>query len=126
MNQNNPSCSKKKYQKLSFELKLSIIDQIHNGRISVNHAANKYQVSRSSINYWINKYSNMENKNNSRSKNDEIKKLKQKIEELEFVKEFQQDLILEFENVTGLDFAKKSLPDSLKKELDKKRQNPSK
>lgn len=126
MTQKNQSCSKKKYQKLSFELKLSIIDQIHNGRISVNHAANKYQVSRSSINYWINKYSNMENKSNSRSKNDEIKKLKQKIEELEFIKEFQQDLILEFESVTGLDFAKKSLPDSLKKELDKKRQNPSK
>ena len=126
MTQKKHTCSKKKYQKLSFELKLSIIDQIHNGRISVNHAANKYLVSRSSINYWMNKYSNMENKSNSRSKNDEIKKLKQKIEELEFIKEFQQDLILEFESVTGLDFAKKSLPDSLKKELDKKRQNPSK
>ena len=35
------------------------------------------------------------------SKNQEIKKLKERIEELEFVKDFQQDIIADFENVTG-------------------------
>ena len=47
--QSKSSCQKKAYQKVGFELKLLIIDQIHNGQISVNYAAKKYQVSRSSI-----------------------------------------------------------------------------
>jgi len=126
MNQENNNCRKKQYQKLSLELKLFIIDQIHNGRISVNHAANKYHVSRSSITYWINKYSTMEQKNKTKSKNQQIKKLLERIEELELVTDLQRDLILEFEDETGLDIAKKSLPDSLNKELNKKRQNRSK
>jgi hypothetical protein len=32
-------CPKKEYQKIGFDLKLSIIDQITNGQISVNYAA---------------------------------------------------------------------------------------
>jgi|GEM_PF-5584340 hypothetical protein len=35
------------------------------------------------------------------SKNDEIKKLKERIDELEFVKDFPQDVIADFENITG-------------------------
>lgn len=35
------------------------------------------------------------------SKNDEIKKLRERIEELEFVKDFQQDIIADFEHITG-------------------------
>ena len=42
-------CRKKNYNKVGFELKLFIIDQIHNGRISVNYAAKKYDISRPSI-----------------------------------------------------------------------------
>ncbi|NJB37790.1 helix-turn-helix domain-containing protein [Croceivirga sp. JEA036] len=53
-------CRKKKYEKVGFELKLFIINQIHNGQISINHAAQKYDVSRSSIFYWIKKYSTLE------------------------------------------------------------------
>ena len=126
MNQQNNNCQKKQYQKLTLELKLFIIDQIHNGRISVNHAANKYNVSRSSITYWINKYSTMDQKNKTKSKNQQIKKLLERIEELELLTDLQQDLILEFEDETGLDIAKKSLPDSLNKKLNIKRQNRSK
>jgi len=33
----------------------------------------------------------------------EIKKLRERVEELEIVKDFQQDLIVEFEKVTGTD-----------------------
>ena len=83
----NGSCRKKKYQKVSFDMKLSIIDEIANGQISVNHAANKYNISRSSIDYWIRKLSNFEDRSKTMGKNDqEIKKLKERIEELEFVK----------------------------------------
>lgn len=68
----------------------------------------------------------MEQKKKGVSKQEEIKKLKERIEELEFIKEFQQDVILDFEKSTGLDFAKKYMPEVLQKELDKKRQKPSK
>lgn len=126
MKEEKITCQKKTYQKIGFELKLSIIDQIQNGRISINYASKKYNISRSSITYWLNKYSTMEQKKKGVSKQDEIKKLKERIEELEFIKEFQQDVILDFEKTTGLDFAKKSLPETLNKELNKKRQNHSK
>lgn len=51
------------------------------------------------------------------SKLDEIKKLRERIEELEFVKDFQQDIIADMEIITGVDMAKKSLPETLAKEI---------
>ena len=119
MKDNKPPCPKKEYQKVSFELKLMIIDQIQNGQISVNYAAKSYNVSRSSIDYWLKKYSTLEQKNRGMSKQDEIKKLKDKIEELEFIKEFQRDYIANLENLSGLDLAKKHLPEELAKEIEK-------
>ena len=121
--QSKSSCQKKSYQKVGFELKLLIIDQIHNGQISVNYAAKKYQVSRSSIQYWIKKYSTLEQKKLGMNKKDEIKRLKEKIEELEFVKDFQQDIIADMELITGVDMSKKSLPKTLADEIEKKKQN---
>jgi transposase-like protein len=122
----NGSCRKKQYQKVSFDLKLTIIDQIANGQISVNHASNKYNISRSSIQYWMKKLTNFENKSNTMSKNDEIKKLKGRIEELEFVKDFQQDVIADFENITGEHLSKKYLPEALAKEIEIKRKKLTK
>jgi hypothetical protein len=55
------------------------------------------------------------------SKNDEIKKLKEKIEELEFQKDFQQDIIADMELITGVDMSKKSLPKTLAKEIELKK-----
>ena len=121
--QTKPPCRKKQYKKVGFELKLLIIDQIHNGQISINHASNKYQVSRSSIQYWIKKYSTLEQKKNGMSKKNEIKKLKEKIQELEFVKDFQQDIIADMELITGVDMSKKSLPKTLADEIQKKKQD---
>ncbi|MFI8380504.1 transposase [Leeuwenhoekiella sp. NPDC079379] len=123
MKDNKPPCSKKEYQKVSFELKLMIIDQIQNGQISVNHAAKSYNISRSSIDYWLKKYSTLEQKKRGMSKQDEIKKLKDKIEELEFVKEFQRDYIANLENLSGLDLAKKHLPEALAKEIEKRKRD---
>jgi len=117
------TCSKIKYQKHTFEHKLFVIDQIKNGQISVNYAAKKYNISRSSINYWIKKYATFEQNNKTMSKNDEIKKLKERIEELEFVKDFQQDIIADMELITGVNLSKKSLPKTLAKEIEKKKAN---
>ena len=122
----NRDCRKKQYQKISFDLKLSIIDKILDGQISVNHASEVYNISRSSINYWMQKLSSFEQNKKSMSKNDEIKKLKERIEELEFIKDLQQDIIVDFEKITGEEIAKKLLPETLEKEIAKKKQSLTK
>ena len=121
-----PPCRKKVYQKVSFDVKLSIIEQVQNGQISVRHAAHVHNISRSSITYWMEKLSSFVQIKQGMSKNDEIKKLKERIEALEFIKDFQQDIIADFEKTTGLELAKKSLPDALVKEIEQKKKNLSK
>ena len=69
-------------------------DQINNGQISVNHASKVYGISRSTITYWNQKLRSFEQKSKTMSKNEEIKKLRKRIEELEFVKDLQQDICL--------------------------------
>lgn len=114
-------CQKKQYQKISFELKLQIVDQVTNGQISVNFASKKYNVSRSAIDYWIRKFANFKQKTTSMNKDQEIKKLKERIEALEFIKDFQQDIIADFELITGKELAKKFLPKDIANEIEKKK-----
>jgi transposase-like protein len=117
------SCPKKDYQKVSFERKLAIIDEIHNGLISVNHASKIYGISRSSITYWMQKLSSFVQRKKGMSKNDEIKKLKERIEALEFMKDLQQDIIADFERVTGQELSKKYLPETLANEIARKKKS---
>ena len=56
----------------------------------------------------------------------ENKKLRERIEELEFVKDFQQDLIANFEKVTGQELSKKYLPEQLVHEIQRKKKRLSK
>jgi transposase len=114
---------KKSYQKATLETKLLVVDQIQNGQISTNFASKKYDVPRTTISYWIRKYSTLVQQNTGMSKNDEIKKLRERIEELEFVKDFQQDIIADMELITGVDMSKKSLPKTLAKEIELKKKN---
>jgi len=126
----NPDKDKKKlaiaekkpdYVRASYALKAKIVDLVSNGRISKNGASKKYQVSRSSIDYWIKKFANLAQKETTMSKDKELKKLKKRIEELEFIKDFQQDLIVEYELETGDLKSKKYLPEQLAKEIEQKR-----
>jgi transposase-like protein len=119
-------CRIKEYQKISFDLKLSIVDEIHNGQISINHAAEVYNVSRSSITYWMQKLSSFDQRKKGMSKSDEIKKLKDRIEALEFIKELQQDIIIDFEKVTGEELSKKYLPEALANEIARKKKGLTK
>ena len=96
-----PAEKKQDYVRASYALKKKIVDLVSNGRISKNAAAKKYNVSRSSLDYWMNKFSTLEEKETTMSKDKELKKLRQRIEELEFIKDFQQDLIVEYEIETG-------------------------
>jgi predicted HTH domain antitoxin len=42
MEEQKPPCRKKSYDKVGFDLTILIIDQIQNGRISINYASKKY------------------------------------------------------------------------------------
>lgn len=123
MKNQNEHWQKRKYQKVTLETKLFVVDQIQNGQTSTNFASKKYDVPKTTIGYWIKKYSTLVQQNNGMSKNDEIKKLKEKIEELEFEKDFQQDIIADMEIITGVDLAKKSLSKTLAKEIELKKKN---
>ena len=123
MKNQNEHWQKRKYQKVTLETKLFVVNQIQNGQISTNFASKKYDVPRTTISYWIKKYSTLVQQNTGMSKNDEIKKLKEKIEELEFVKDFQQDIIADMELITEIDLAKKSLPKTLAEEIELKKKN---
>ncbi|EPR74141.1 hypothetical protein ADIWIN_0849 [Winogradskyella psychrotolerans RS-3] len=121
MKTKNEHWLKKSYQKATLETKLLVVDQILNGQISNNQASKKYDIPRTTISYWLRKYSTLVQQNMGMSKNDEIKKLKEKIEELEFQKDFQQDIIADMELITGVDMSKKSLPKILAKEIEQKK-----
>ena len=119
-------CRKKNGKECSFEFKTFVIEQINNGQISVNFAAKKYNVSRSTLEYWRRKLSNYSSKNNAMSLEKENKKLRERVEDLEFIKDFQQELIIEFEKVTGKELSKKFLPESLIEEIQRKKKRLSK
>ena len=121
MKTQNEHWLKKSYQKATLETKLLVVDQILNGQISNNQASKKYDIPRTTISYWLRKYSTLVQQNMGMSKNDEIKKLKEKIEVLEFQNDFQQDIIADMELITGVDMSKKSLPKTLAKEIELKK-----
>lgn len=124
--QKNEPCRKRNGKQVSFDFKLSVIDEINNGLISLNYASKKYNISRSTIEYWRKKLSNYVSKSKSMSKEQEIKKLKERIEALEFVKDFQQDMIVEFEKITGEELSKKFLPEHLAQEIQRKKKKLTK
>lgn len=111
---------KKERVKPSYALKRKVISEISNGRISRNYASKKYQISRSTLEYWMEKFSTLEDKQNFMSKDLEIKKLKERVQELEFVKDLQQEIMAEMELLSGRGLIKKHLPEYLAKEIELK------
>jgi len=119
-------CRKRNGKECSFEFKTFVIEQINSGQISLNFAAKKYNVSRATLQYWQKKLSNYESKQVIMSLEKELKKLRATKEELEFIKELQQEIIIEFEKVTGKELSKKLLPEQLWKEIQAKKKRVSK
>lgn len=122
----NAHVEKRKYTRPSFALKKKIIQQIVNGQISKHHASVKYNLSRATVDYWIQKFTTLEEAERYMEKDKELKRLKERIQELEWIKEFQQDLIVEFEKETGKELSKKFLPGYLAKEIQSKKHSPKK
>jgi transposase len=71
----------------------------------------------------LKKYSTVVNQSTGMSKLNEIKKLKERIEELEFVKDFQKDVFADMEFIIGVDLSKKLLPKTLVDEIALKKTN---
>jgi hypothetical protein len=124
--QEKESSRKNDYKKVTFEHKIFVIDQVNNGQISANFASKKYNIPRSTIHYWMEKLSNYSNKKSFISKEDEIRKLKLRLSDLEGIRTFQQDVIIEFERITGEELSKKLLPESLSNPIQRRKKKLSK
>ena len=66
---------KMELNKPSFALKKKVIQQIINGQISIHAAAIKYDLCRSSIDYWLKKFTTLEQAEGYMEKDKELKKL---------------------------------------------------
>ena len=124
--QKNKPDRKRTVQKVSFSLKKEIVQKIIDGELTIRYAADKYDIPRATIGYWMETLTTLGQKQCYMAKKDEIKKLKERIEELELLMDFQQDFIAELEKEAGLDLAKKYLPEHLVKEILAKKRKQSK
>jgi transposase-like protein len=100
------------YQGYSWGLKISIIEEIENGQISINQAARKYRVSRTAIQRWMEKYGNLDKKlreMGGRSPKQEIAKLKKKLKQIELERDILETAIEIIEDEYGVDVKKKFL-----------------
>ena len=110
------------YQGYSWGLKITIIEQVENGQISINQAAKKYGVSRSAIQKWMQRFGNLDKKLRAmggRSPKQEIKELRKKISNLETERDILESAIEIIEDEYGVDVRKKYLPGSLRRTLSK-------
>ena len=102
----------------SHSFKLQIIEEIDNGLISRRGASIKYEISRSAVDYWWNKYSKLAFQKRmaekySKDPVNENKRLKKRLEELELELELMDMAVEIIEEETGINLRKKYLPESL-------------
>ena len=110
----------------SHAFKLQIIEEIDNGLISRHGASVKYEISRSSIDYWWKKYSKLAFQKDmaekfSKDPINENKRLKKRLAELEAELELMDMAVEIIEEETGINLRKKYLPES-QKSIKKKKQ----
>ena len=101
----------------SYAFKKEVVEQVLNGQMSKRYAADKYGISRNTVASWCKLFNPAMSKNHS--KDQEIRRLKEKLEELETVKEIQQFMLAELQKDVGMDRLEKSLPKQLFKEIQK-------
>jgi transposase-like protein len=112
------------YQGYSWGLKISIVEEIENGQVSINQASIKYGIGRATIQKWIKKFGNLDRKlreMGGRSPKQEIEELKKKIKQLETERDILNTAIEIVEEEYGVDVKKKFLPESLKATLRKQK-----
>ena len=105
-------------KRYSFAFKKQAVEPVLNGQMSQRYAAEKFGVSRNTLVSWCKEFG-MEKNPKNQSKNKEIKKLKDKIEELELIKDIQQDMLAILQEQVGADELEKHLPEQLFKQIQK-------
>ncbi len=105
-------------KRYSMAFKKQVVEPVLNGQMSQRFAAEKHGVSRNTVASWYREF-NMNKSPKNQSKNKEIKQLKDKIEELELIKDIQQDMLALLQKQTGTDELEKYLPEQLFKEIQK-------
>jgi len=106
------------YKRYSFAFKRQVCEPVLNGQMSQRYAAEKHGLARNTVASWCKEFG-MDSSPKNQSKNKEIKKLKDKIEELELIKDIQQDMLAILQNQVGTDELEKYLPEQLFKEIQK-------
>jgi len=112
MENEQKQASKITYQGHSWGLKISIIEEIESGRISINQASLKYGVSRSGIQKWMKKFGNLDRKlreMGGRSPKQEIAELKKKLQKAELERDILETALEIVEDEYGVDVKKKFL-----------------
>jgi transposase-like protein len=105
-------------KRYSMAFKKQVVEPVLNGQMSQRFAANKHGLHRNTVASWCREFNTQMSEKNQ-SKNKEIKKLKDKIEELELLKDIQQDMLAILQKETGTDVLEKYLPEQLFKEIQK-------
>ena len=108
---NKEQANKITYQGYSWGLKVSIIEEIENGQISINQASKKYDIGRSTIQKWMNKFGNLDKKlreMGGKSPKQEIEDLKKKLARMEMERNILESAIEIVEEEYGLDVKKNS------------------
>lgn len=104
-----------KFYRYSYVFKKQVIEEVENGQISMNQAAKKYDISRSTIQKWFTKMGNLEKRIKGlqgMSPRQKLRDMSARIKRLEQEKEilsFAMDMISE---EVGTDMLKKYLPES--------------
>lgn len=106
------SATKITYQGYSWGLKITIVEEVENGQLSINQAAKKYGVSRAGIQKWVKKFSNLDRKlrdMGGRSPKQEIQELKKKLKRAEMERDILDVAIDIMKDEYGVDVKKKYL-----------------
>ena len=106
-----------RFKECSHSFKKKVVQEIENGLISKNFASKKYLATRSTIDYWCKKLGTDMNEKSNHSTRKEIKKLKEKNEELQLICDIRQDIIDEFIKLVGEEAAKNLYPKQLIEEV---------
>ncbi|MEP0985554.1 helix-turn-helix domain-containing protein [Ekhidna sp.] len=115
----HPGNEKNFYKGFTYTFKKEVVEQVLNGLMSQRYAAEKYGISRNTVASWCKQFNpDMGSKNHPKDK--EIKKLKEKVEELEMLKDIQQYMLAELQKQVGREELEKFLPKQLFKEIQKK------
>jgi transposase-like protein len=105
-------------KRFSIAFKKQVVEPILNGQMSQRYAAKKHGLHRNTVASWCREF-NIDMSPKNQSKNKELKKLKDKIEELELIKDIQQDMLALLQKQVGPEELEKYLPEQLFEEVQK-------